>query len=45
MDSFSASSLSNLNDADKAELQKFLANEQQRSTIQAGKLVSRGSEE
>ncbi|KAJ3499631.1 hypothetical protein NLG97_g193 [Lecanicillium saksenae] len=35
MDSFSASSLSNLNDSDKAELQKFLANEQQRSTIQA----------
>ncbi|OAQ95865.1 hypothetical protein LLEC1_00255 [Akanthomyces lecanii] len=39
MDNFESSSLSRLNDGDKAELQKFLANEQQRSSIQTGKTV------
>ncbi|OAA54438.1 Mg2+ transporter protein, CorA-like protein [Cordyceps fumosorosea ARSEF 2679] len=35
MENFESSSLSRLNDGDKAELQKFLANEQQRSSIQS----------
>ncbi len=38
MENFESSSLSRLNDGDKAELQKFLANEQQRSSIQTGEL-------